>query len=302
MRLRHLLAILGVSLSASRFPAIANTAVGQDTVPGQQWISVTVEGSGPDVVLIPGLASSPKVWDTLAATLAKTHRLHRIQIAGFAGLAPATGSAGTVAAPTAQAIADYLRSKDIRTPAVIGHSLGGEVALMLAARHPEQVGRLMIVDALPFYSLLFDPLATSAGMRPRADMIRKAMLAAPREQAEASQAAAIAVLVKTEAARPAVVQAGRQSDPLTVANATHELMITDLRPELAQVKAPATVVYAYDTTFGIPPATVDAIYENAYRGLRNARFKRIDDSFHFIMLDQPENFERAVAGFLAAQP
>jgi pimeloyl-ACP methyl ester carboxylesterase len=55
------------------------------------------------------------------------------------------------------AVADYSRRERLKMPTIIGHSLGGEVALMLGARYPDQVGRLLIVDALPFYSLLIDP-------------------------------------------------------------------------------------------------------------------------------------------------
>jgi pimeloyl-ACP methyl ester carboxylesterase len=47
-------------------------------------ITVTVRGQGPDVVLIPGLASSSAVWDATAAHLEGRYRLHIVQVAGFA--------------------------------------------------------------------------------------------------------------------------------------------------------------------------------------------------------------------------
>ncbi len=49
-------------------------------------ITVTVRGNGPDVLLIPGLASSSAVWDATAKHLENHFRLHIIQVAGFAGL------------------------------------------------------------------------------------------------------------------------------------------------------------------------------------------------------------------------
>src|SRR5437868_4763005 len=54
-----------------------------DAVPDR--IIVTVRGKGTDVVLIPGLASSSAEWDATAKHLEDRHRLHVIQIAGFAG-------------------------------------------------------------------------------------------------------------------------------------------------------------------------------------------------------------------------
>ena len=80
--------------------------------------------------------------------------------------------------PTAAAVADYIEREHLLAPAVIGHSLGGELALMLGARHPGRVSRLMIVDALPFYSLMFDPSATSEKATLGAAAFRATLLAA----------------------------------------------------------------------------------------------------------------------------
>ena len=294
MRIRTLLAAIGTSLSLGSVLAAPSQPV---PVAGER-ISVTVEGTGPDVILIPGLASSREVWAGLASTLRQQHRLHLVQVAGFAGLPAVPAVDGRVAAPVAEAVAGYIRSQRLEAPAVIGHSLGGEVALMLGARHPEQVGRLMVVDALPFYTLLIDPTATAETAAPQAAAFRDGMLLAPAAQAEAMQRTAIDRLAKTTAARPALVEAALRSDRRAVADATYELMTTDLRPELGSIQSPVQVVYAYDPLYGIPAASVDATFANAYAGARNISFKRIDGSFHFVMLDQPQAFAEAVVGFL----
>ncbi|MFK0092049.1 alpha/beta fold hydrolase [Pseudomonas sp. NPDC090592] len=294
MRLRTLLAAIGTSLSLTS----ALAAPSQPASPTDKRISVTVEGAGPDVILIPGLASSREVWAGLASALRQQHRLHLVQVAGFAGSPAVAAGDGRVAAPVAEAVADYIRSQHLAAPAIIGHSLGGEVALMLGARFPEQVGRLMVVDAMPFYTLLIDPTATAEAAVPQAAALRDATLAATAEQAEAMQRSAIARLVKTEAARPALAETALRSDRNTVANATYELMTTDLRPELARIRAPLEVVYAYDTQFGIPVEWVDGTFRNAYASAPGASFKRIDGSFHFVMLDQPQAFATAVIDFL----
>ncbi|MDP3379399.1 MAG: alpha/beta hydrolase, partial [Brevundimonas sp.] len=48
-------------------------------------LSVEVLGAGPDVILIPGYASSREVWRAEAERLSATHRVHMVQLAGFAG-------------------------------------------------------------------------------------------------------------------------------------------------------------------------------------------------------------------------
>lgn len=263
-----------------------------------QRISVQTQGSGSDVILIPGLASSREVWADLAADLRKRHRIHLVELAGFASTPAISNPDGEVIAPAVDAIAEYIRSQHINAPAIIGHSLGGEIALMLGARHPDQVGRLMIVDALPFYTLMIDPAATSETAVQQATTTRNWLLAQSAEQRVAAQKTSIARLAKTEAVRPALVEAGINSDRETVADAVYELMITDLRPELGRIKAPIEIVYAWDVLFGVPAAGVDAMYRQAYVSAPDIHFTRIDNSFHFIMLDQPERFSGAVAAFL----
>jgi pimeloyl-ACP methyl ester carboxylesterase len=61
-------------------------------------ISVAVRGTGPDVILIPGLASSSAVWNGTVAAV-PGYRYHLVQVAGFAGTAPGGNVAGPVAAP-----------------------------------------------------------------------------------------------------------------------------------------------------------------------------------------------------------
>lgn len=263
-----------------------------------QCISVETQGSGPDVILIPGLASSREVWADLAATLRKSHRVHLVELAGFASTPALSNPDGKVIAPAVDAIADYIQTQHITAPVIIGHSLGGEIALMIGARHPDQVSRLMIVDALPFYTLMIDPAATTETAARHATATRDWLLGQSPQQFKEFQKTSIIRLVKTEAVRPALVTAGLNSDRKTIADAVYELMITDLRPELARIKAPMEIVYAYDALFGVSAASVDAMYRQAYASASDIHFTRIDDSFHFVMLDQPERFSRAVTSFL----
>src|ERR1043166_5432263 len=96
--------------------------------------SVQVVGRGPDVILIPGLTSGRDVWRATAAAV-PGYRYHLVQVAGFAG-EPARGNrAGPVIAPLAEEIARYIADRHLVRPAIIGHSMGGTLAMMIAARH-----------------------------------------------------------------------------------------------------------------------------------------------------------------------
>ena len=109
-------------------------------------ITASVTGHGPNVILIPGLASSAHVWDATVAHLAAGHRVHVIQVSGFAGSAPGANANGPVLEPTVAALHDYIVANKLQGAAVIGHSLGGLMAMKLGIEHPGDAGRIMIVD------------------------------------------------------------------------------------------------------------------------------------------------------------
>tara|TARA_R110002167_G_scaffold27139_7_gene92604 strand:+ start:1602 stop:2552 length:951 start_codon:yes stop_codon:yes gene_type:complete len=260
-------------------------------------LSVEVIGSGPDVILIPGLASSREVWRPLATRLAATHRVHLVQLAGFAG-EPWSHGDGPFVAPEVAELARYIRDEGLEAPAVIGHSMGGLSGLLLAQAHPELVGRLMIVDALPFYSVLFGPTATADSARPFAAQFAAAMLAADDATFRAQQAQAAQGLARDPAMRETMVDWSMASDRHALAAALTDVMTTDARPGLAAMTTPVTALYATDADGGPPPALASATWAREYADLPGVTLIGVDGSRHFIMADQPEQFAAIVDRFL----
>ena len=246
--------------------------------------SAQVVGSGPDVILIPGLASSRQVWRQTVAAI-PGYRYHLVQVAGFAGEPARDNMAGPVVAGVAEQLAYYIAAQKLRRPAVIGHSMGATIAMELALRHPDAVGKVMVVDMLPQPSAMMG--STPEEVRPLADNLL-AIAQAPQGR---QLVGALAGLFGPPA-DPAF-----RSDPDVVARSLHELATTDLRPELAHLKVPMTVIYACAGP-GIGPE-VDRVFAAAYRGARQVKLVRIDDTSHFIMADQPAEFRAALRSFLS---
>lgn len=277
--------IVGLAALVIATPALAQTR-----------FVATVTGNGPDVILIPGLASADDVWDATVKQLSATHRVHALQVKGFAGEPAGPNGDGPVLEPLVEEVAAY--AAKLTKPAIIGHSLGGLMAIEIAAKHPASVDRIMVVDALPFYALLFAPTATAEMVKPQAEMMRTQVMEMEDDQFVSGQESSMAMLVKSDAARAAPTQWSLASDRKVIANAMYEDMIEDARPLLPQIKAKTTIVYAYDAQMGRPADYVDGMYAKGYAGLAGGAFKRIDGGFHFIMLDQPEAFAKEVEAFL----
>jgi pimeloyl-ACP methyl ester carboxylesterase len=263
-------------------------------------LTVEVRGQGPDVILVPGLTSSRAVWTRTADALDDTHRVHLVQVNGFAGQPAGANAQGPVFASLGDELARYIAARGLKRPAVIGHSMGGALALSLAASHPERIGRVMAVDALPYVALLMGPQATVEAIRPRAEAMRASMARMSPEQRAAMAPAMLTGLAKDTAARERGVKESNASDPGVVAQVMHDMMVTDLRPALAQTHVPITVLYAFDAGAGAPQSSVERLWTNAYAGVPGAKLIRIDDARHFIMDDQPARFSAEVAAFLAA--
>ncbi len=261
-------------------------------------LSVEVLGAGPDVIFIPGYASSREVWRAEAERLSATHRVHMVQLAGFAG-EPWVHGDGPFVQPVIDELARYIDEAGLEAPAVIGHSMGGMSALMLAQQYPALVGKVMSVDSLPFFSALFGPQVTVDMARPFADQAAAGTLAADDASFRAGQVQGADGYVNDPATRAAMVEWGMASDRQALATAIHEVMLTDLRPALPAMTTPVWAVYAADANGGAPPAMADALWQREYATLPGVELIRVDDSRHFIMADQPERFSEIVDRFLA---
>lgn len=269
-------------------------------------IHVRVDGDagGRDIILIPGLSSSPEVWQGTVDHLGAGWRVHRIHVQGFAG-APAEGNAqgatpSPVAAPVAEEIARYIREQGLTKPVVVGLSMGGTIGLMLAARHPDAVGKLMVVDMVPFMGAMFGaPGATAESVTPVADQIWAAQANSPHAAYETHATATINGMINTESRRAQALEDMRNSDQKVSAAAFRELIVTDLRPELSKITAPTEVVYVKFNDPRMTPQITDGVYQASFANLKNVQLKRIDDSAHFIMFDQPQAFYADLDAFLA---
>lgn len=273
--------------------AVAGVAAAQDSHPS---FAVTVSGRGPALVLIPGLLSSGEVWKSTVEQYQQRYTLHTVTLAGFGGPAP-------VGSPFLSRVRDeliaYMRANNMTKPIVIGHSLGGFLAFWIGATAPDLIGGVIAVDGVPFLPALGNPKATAESTSAQAKQIASIYASLSRDQLVAQSRMAMATMITAPADVETAMAWVAKSDAATAGLAIGELMSTDLRSEIAGIKAPTLLIGA----LGSAPEPMRPAMEQAYRAqvsqLAGARVKMAATARHFIMFDDPAFLFAAIDEFLA---
>ena len=262
-------------------------------------IIVETRGRGPDIIFIPGLGSTGSAWRSTADRLDNRYRVHLITLRGFGETQIGDNISGGLAGPAASEIERYIREQRIDRPAVIGHSLGGQIALRVAADMGDRIGRVMVVDSSPFFPSLIDARTTSDQVEPLARLGYQALLLFG-DQALKSQVAAFGVdmgLAGDMVFQGLGLQGG---DRRVLAQGLYEALTVDLRPRLFEITAPVTVVYGWTRDPDAPRNRLEGLYRYGFQGLPStARFERIEGAEHQVMMQQPQRFLAAVQRFLS---
>jgi pimeloyl-ACP methyl ester carboxylesterase len=261
-------------------------------------LRVEVVGQGRPVLMVPGLNSAASTWTETCAALQPGVQCHIVQLPGFAG-APAVATDHFMHGMRDRLLA-YLDERRLERPVVMGHSLGGALALQMAAEKPGRIERLVIVDTLPFIGGLRG--MTPEAARGMAAGMRQQMLSSTPEQWEAGARRGAMGMSRTPANAERVVAWSLASDRATSAQAMSELWGDDLRPLLPKITAPTLVLGAW-AAYEPMGATLDStkkIFETQYAGLNGAQVRMSQRGYHFLMWDDPQWLVDEVKAFLAA--
>ncbi|EZP39564.1 alpha/beta fold hydrolase [Janthinobacterium lividum] len=258
-----------------------------------------VTGQGRPLILIPGLASSGEVWQGTVARLCgpqAKRQCHVLTLAGFAGVAPIEGD---LLAQAEHQLADYIVAKKLDQPAIIGHSLGGFLALKMAIDHPAQMGKLVIVDSLPALGATQLPSITPPQLQAMATQMQSAMRAQDAATASASQRRTVTSMATAPADVERIIGWGQRSDRETVINAMGTLIASDLRQDVATIKSPTLVLGTWIAYKDYAPrAAIEATFQRQYAQLPGVQIALADTARHFIMYDQPDWMVARIEQFL----
>ncbi len=264
--------------------------------------SVEVIGKGRPVILIPGLMSSPAVWQSTVDALKADHQLHLVHLAGFAGKVARTAVQpdSSLLSAVQQELLAYIAAKQLQQPVVIGHSLGGFLAFALASTAPDTIGPIISVDGLPYLAPVFtrNPATTAAQMQSQAAQISMQYSGMTKAQLSQATAQGLFIQATSPAAQQQVLAMAEISDPKTVGQVMAELLTTDLRPQVSNIKQPVLLLGA---SGALPPqaqAGVKALYQQQLEKLPAAQLDINTQARHFIMLDDPAWLNQKIRRFL----
>ena len=266
-------------------------------------IHVDKYGSGRQaLVLIPGLACGPWVWYKTIATFSPHFTIYAVALPGFDGRTASDRS--DLFTSFAQDFWTMLAEQKITRPVVIGHSLGGTLAIALAEEHPERLTGIVAVDGLPVF-----PMLANAAPEQRATVASQfssmyASLDSSQALTQEEQYMSTIGTMRNELVGP-TAQLEARSDMKAVAAWTKEDLASDLRPQLVRIAIPFLEIMPYNPADARPPLNYSqeqtlAFYRSLVAGAPQVTVIAIAPSRHFVMLDQPVAFEKEIESFLVS--
>jgi pimeloyl-ACP methyl ester carboxylesterase len=260
-------------------------------------LGVEQSGSGEPLVLVHGIATDRHIWDLVVPLLAQTRRVITLDLPGFGHSSPVHD--GFQLESVAQRIARGLAGRGVRGPIdLVGHSLGGGVAITLAALRPRLIGRLILVAPAgmrPFPAPISRLLASSAdaALSARRRAVSLTEVAWGRRLLLAMTAADGGGL-PPELARQ-MVEASATARRTEAALAT--ITSSDLRPVLAGVRAPLGVIWG-EADRTVPLRALDEVLSSR----PDAHVVRLPGAGHVPMVERPEAFADALTQLLSGLP
>ncbi len=315
-RIGHLVAGIGLGLLA-----VAVGAVGQVVPPpGSTALPLPVSpvahietrGSGPvHLILVPGINCDWTIWESFMARNGERYTMHAVTLPGFGGSGPANIVMGTPYSATvwldnarraAVRVADDLK---LEKPLVVGHGMGGAIALDVGIQNGDRVAGVVSIEGLAAIPLSGpDEQWTPEKRRIAVDGgITDYFSQQPEERFHQERARNIASMTSDQAmAAKLKAMFDKVSRPIAMRYLL-EVMATDLRPALASMTTPALVVGAIPPLpEGAKPESLEparSTWRGQFAKAPSVTLVLIEGSRHLVMEDQPKQLDDAIAGFVA---
>lgn len=245
------------------------------------------------VIFIPGFACSGDVWKQTVDALKEDYTCYVLTMPGFAGVAPEENP--SFESWTKQ-IMDFIRKEDIRKPILVGHSMGGGMALAIASADAELVKSIVVVDALPCLAAIYNPDFQSRKITEKEFVeVEKRFMSMSDEQFGRQQYLAVLSLTTDSLRYDPLVQWGLLSDRKTYAKMYYDYSNIDLRSAIKQISVPTMVLL--ESSF----KKIAPMVERQFGNVSTFKIGYAEKGLHFIMYDDWEWYIQQLIEFLNEQ-
>jgi pimeloyl-ACP methyl ester carboxylesterase len=289
--------------SAANSAAPAPNRFAATIVPAERFevagVLVERHGSrGRPLILIPGLDTGGWVWQETVRAFSPDHAVYVLTLPGFDGRAPAPADAF---ASARAAVEKLIEQKRLDKPVIVGHSLGGTVALALAEDKPAQVGGVVAIDGLPVMpgTEALPPAERSQyaqGVKARMAGLTPALFASQQQ----AYMRTIGVVDMGKADDIALLT-GR-SDPASSGQYAADVLELDLRPGLKAIQVPVLVIAPFfepdAAQQGFSAQVKVDYYRSLMAGTPKVEVLTVAPARHFAMIDQPQQVNDAIRKYL----
>lgn len=246
-------------------------------------------GSGPALIVLHGFLGASGNWQSLASKVFGDHFTTYTVDQRNHGRSPHTEAIDY--ALLAQDLRAFMDAHDLERAHVLGHSMGGKVAMQFALTDPDRVDRLVIVDIAP--------RAYPPEHRPLLDALQQVDFSAVDSRSDVDRQ--LASSIRSKPVRQFLMK--NLGLDATTKQYTWDINLETLAREYDGLTGPISSDQSHSgaTLFvrGARSDYVTAGDEQAIRSLfPSARIETIEGAGHWVHADAPQDFARAVLGFL----
>lgn len=256
-----------------------------------QEYSFTIDkhGEGSQILIfIPGFASSGKVWDETVQVLKEDYTCIVLTMPGFGGVKPEENPSFE---KWKSEIERFIREKNLEKPIVIGHSMGGVLAMAIASDYPELLRKIVVVDALPCLAALSDPSFVSKENMDCSSMVSQ-IEGMKDDEFLQMQRVNIASMTTSKEKIAEILDWGMKSDRKTFAKMFCDFYNIDLRARINSITIPTLVLL--EPLF----KNIEDSIVSQYKGLSHVELLYADKGLHFLMYDDSDWYLENLTEFL----
>lgn len=250
-------------------------------------VQKTGQGSQ-SIIFIPGFASSGEVWDETVSHFKDQFTCYVLTMPGFAGVKPEKNPSFK---KWESHIVNFIKEKHLKKPIIVGHSMGGGLALAIASDYPDLPKKLVIVDALPFLAAIMDPTSKAKKNIDCSSMIEK-MEKLDGDRFRQIQKMSTSRLVTDTLMQKKVLGWSMNSDRATFGKMYCDFSNTDLREKIKNITCPTLVML--ESNFKNMKSTITDQYKN----LKDVDLVYADKGLHFIMYDDKDWYFNQLNNFI----